>query len=325
LLLLAAMAAGAQIHDSNQDGQPPGSPPEESATPAEADAPGAPAIKPGVTVTGKPSSAERPLPSLPSNEFVDCMREVGADRPMSIDYVQAVMCEQKLDYEKRTVIDACINRGGNTAPPRAIQACTELLNRNFFEHYLRFFLFANRAAAYFTQGDKQHALDDYNAAVKLAPHNANLYYNRGVFYAAQSEDDAALRDFNAAIGIDSKLVPALRQRAKIHQARGNFTYARADYSEAIGLQPKNAALWSERGYVCLRQHDYESALKDEAQAIQLDSKLARAYFLRGVAFGDGGDSRNASSDIKTAVGLDPSLARYVMIKGKTASLTLPPF
>jgi hypothetical protein len=37
-----------------------------------------------------------------------------------------------------------------------------------------------------------------------------------------------------------------------------------------------------------------------------------------------GDSRNASSDIKTAVSLDPSLARYVMLKGKTASLTLPP-
>ena len=72
------------------------------------------------------------------------------------------------------------------------------------------------------------------------------------------------------------------------------------------------------------QHDYESAIKDEDQAIQLDPKLARAYFLRGVAFGDLRDSGNASSDIKTAVGLDPSLARYVMIKGKTASLMLPP-
>lgn len=71
------------------------------------------------------------------------------------------------------------------------------------------FVFANRAAAYFAQGDKQHALDDYNEAVKSAPRNADLYYNRGVFYVAQSDDDAALRDFDTAIGINSKLVRKL--------------------------------------------------------------------------------------------------------------------
>ena len=57
----------------------------------------------------------------------------------------------------------------------------------------------NRAGAYFAQGDKQHALDDYNDAIKLAPRNASLYYNRGVFYAAQSDDEAA---FGSSTPID---------------------------------------------------------------------------------------------------------------------------
>jgi tetratricopeptide (TPR) repeat protein len=166
-------------------------PPEESAIPAEAgEAATTPAIRPGVTVTGKPPHDERPLPKLPPNEFLDCLKEVGADNPLHFDYIQAAICERKLNWEKRIVIHACFNRSGV--------------------------------------------------------------------------------------------------------------------------------------YVCLRQHDYESAIRDEAEAIRLDPKLAGAYFLRGVAFGDLGDSRNASIDIKTAVGLDPSLARYVTIKGKTASLTLPP-
>jgi tetratricopeptide (TPR) repeat protein len=325
LLLLSVMTAGAQVPDSSQSGQPTSSSSAESATPPESgETPTTPAIKPGVTITGKRPPAERPLPKLPPNEFTDCLKQVGADSPTHFDYLQAIICEHTLNWEKRIVVEACTNRSGNTAPPRAIQACTELLNRNIFEHWLWFFVYANRAAAYFAQGDKQHALDDYNEAVNLAPHNADLHYNRGVFYEAQFDADAALRDFNTAIAIDSKHVPALRQRAKLYQARGNFSLARSDYSEAIGLQPKTAALWSERGYVCLRQHDVESAARDEATAIQLDPKLARAYFLRGVAFGDLGDSGNASSDIKTAVDLDPSLARYVTIKGKSASVTLPP-
>ncbi len=244
-----------------------------------------------------------------------------------IDYTQAVICEHQLNYEKRIVIEACVNRDGKTAPPRAIQACTELLDRKILEGRERFYLFVDRANAYFSQGDKQRALDDYNEAIKVAPGTATPYYYRGLFYAAQSNGDAALRDFDTAISINSKLVPALRQRAKIYQARGNFIDARQDYSKAIGLQPKAAALWSERGYISLRQQDYDSAVKDEAEAIRLDPKLARAYFLRGAAaaFGRLGDPQKSSDDIKSAVELDPSLGGYLRMNHKTVSVVLPPF
>ena len=320
--LLAGMTAGAQVPTSSQNAQPAGSPPGAGATPTGAgEAPTAPeATKPQVTVTAPLSEA--PLPALPPDEDVKCLEQKGFNADLRL----ASLCDQQLNWERHTVIEACINRGGNTALPRVIQACTELLDRNIFERSQSYFLLADRASAYFAEGDKQRALEDYDEAVKLAPHNAELYYDRGVLYAAQSADDAALRDFDKAIDIDPKLVPALRQRAKIHQARGDFSSARADYSQAVGLQPKAAALWSERGYVCLRQHDYESAMRDEAQAIQLDPKLARAYFLRGAAaaFGGLGDRAKAVGDIHTAVHLDPSLDRYVATKGKTAFLALPP-
>ena len=116
-----------------------------------------------------------------------------------IDYTQAVICEHQLNYEKHIVIEASINRDGKAAPPRVIQACTESLDHKIFEGKERFFLLADRAGAYFAEGDKQHALDDYTEAITLAPHNAELYYNRGVLYAAQFDGEAALRDFDAAI------------------------------------------------------------------------------------------------------------------------------
>jgi tetratricopeptide (TPR) repeat protein len=283
-----------------------------------------PTISPGLTVTGSTPGADPSVPKLPPDQFTDCYARSKTTGPESMDYVAMEMCEAQLTADRRIVIEKCINRDGKNAPPLVIQACTELLDHKIFLGSDRFYVYANRAEAYLYQGDKQHALDDYNEAVKLAPHNAKLYYNRGVFYAAQTDGDAALRDFDTALGIDAKLVPVLRERAKIYVNRNNFSDAFADCSEAIRLEPKTAVLWSQRGYVYLRQHDFDSAIKDETQAIELDPNLARAYFFRGVAFGGRGESPKAVSDLMTAVRLDPSLDRYVTTKGKNASLTLPP-
>jgi tetratricopeptide (TPR) repeat protein len=273
------------------------------------------------------NGSKTPLPKLPPDEFSDCMRQ--GPRGSSVeqggtDLLQLSTCQAQIHYETHIVIEACVNDKNRTVPARAIQACTELLDREIFKGRDRFSLFANRARAYFALGDEAHALDDYNEAVALAPRNADLYYARGRVYAAQSDDDAALRDFDTATRTNSKSVPALRWRARIYQHRNNFSSSLADYGEAIRLDPKNAALWSERGYVYLQKHDYPEAVKDEDQAIRLDPKLAWAYFLRGAAFGNMGDSQSASTDIKTAVSLDPPLAKYVLVQGKTASLRLPP-
>jgi tetratricopeptide (TPR) repeat protein len=330
LLLLAARAAGAQVPNANQNTQPPSSPLGDKTRPAEAgQSQTTPTDRDLQEVKITAQRAEPPLPPLRPDEFNSCIGSsvaatTGTVGIGSIDWAQAAICEQQLNGEKRAVVEACINRDGKTALPRVVQACTESLEHKIFEGRARFFLFANRAAAYFALGDKQHALDDYNEAVKLAPQNAELYYNRGVFYAAQPDNDAALRDFDAAIGIDPKQVRALHQRARIYYAKNNLSGALADYSEAIRLEPKTAALWKERGIVSLQQHDYQGAVRDEGQAIQLDPKLAQAYYLRGIAFANLQDSGNASSDVKSAVDLDPSLAHYVTIKGKTVSLAVPP-
>ena len=306
----------AHVEDSNQGGQ--------SADGATLPEPGSGATTPenttpSITVDGKAPRADPALPNLAPDQFADLS---GAD-PVVVDSRAVGICAAQLARDRLIVIAKCTNRD-ESPPPIAIQACTELLDRKILEGHERFYMFLDRALAYVAQGDKQHAFDDYNAAVKFAPRKAQPYYYRGIFYAAQSDIDAALLDFDTALGIDPKFVSALRQRAKLYQTRGNFGGALSDHSEAIRLQPKTAALWAERGYVCLRQRDYEGAVKDEVQAIQLDPTLSRAYFLRGAALADLGESRVAASNLVMAVDLDPSLARYVTIGGKTATVALPP-
>jgi len=314
------MAAGA-LDNSNQSSQSPSSPPADSATPPDTGAATTPPTTstPSVTVTGKAP----PLPKLAPDKFIECYGTYKSTDPERIDWVSLQICENELARDTRIVIDKCTNRDGQSAPAVAIQACTELLDRNLLEGHNRFYPFVNRAMAYYAQGDKPHALDDYNTAVKFAPKKAQPYFYRGVFYA-QTDVAAAMRDFDTALSIDPKLVAALRQRAIISLGQKKFSGALADFSEALRLRPKTAALWSERGYVSLLQRDYESALKDEAEAIRRDPQLARAYFLRGAAYGDLGDSPSAVSDLVTAVKLDPSLDHYISSEGKTASIALPP-
>ena len=322
-LLLAATAAGA-LENPAQSNQSPDNPPDKT-TPPGAPATTPPANTPSITVTGKTPANEPTLPKLPPDKFTECTRTHSTSPEGAVpDWAAMEICQAELARDTRIVIDKCVNRDGKGTSPMAIQACTELLDHKALEGNARFYIFVNRALAYVAQGDRQHALDDYNTAVELAPKKAQPYYYRGVFHAAQTEVDAALRDFDTALSIDPKLVAALRQRAIVRLAQKNFSAALTDFSEAVSLEPKTAALWSERGYVYLLQRDYESAVKDEAEAIRLDPKLARAYFLRGAAFGDLGNSANAVSDIVTAVGLDPSLDHYVSTKGKTASISLPP-
>lgn len=355
LLLLAGMAA-AQVPDSSPN------PPASDKSPGTSAAPALPskattsstAPVPGVTITRKALHPERALPKLAPDEFVKCMRLEGASgaRPQNFfensEWLEQVnSCAHQQRWQEDTVIAECLYPSDSRALPRIIQACTESLNRNLLQNEYRYYLLADRARAYVAYGDPQRALADYDAAIKLNPSNAALYYNRAVVFAAQSDDHAALQDLNIAISLNSKFAPALLLRAKIlhdhsgaladvpalllraknHSARHDYSGALADYSQAIRLQPKNAVLWSDRGYVCLRQHDFKGAIQDESVAIGLDPKLARAYFFRGAAFGELRDPQNAGSDINAALRLDPSLDSYLVTqvtsKGKSVSITLP--
>jgi len=206
ILLLAGMAAGAQAPNSNQNGQSPGNPPADSATPpgasttATTPAPGTPSV----TVTGQKPRNEPTLPKLAPDQFTDCHAKYNIDPDGRLVFWELTMCQFELARDERIVIDKCVNRDRKNAPPLTIQACTELLGRNLLQGRDRFYLFVNRALAYVARGDKQHALDDYNTAVQVAPKRATPYYYRGVFYA-QSDVDAALRDLDTAL---SKLRPS---------------------------------------------------------------------------------------------------------------------
>lgn len=69
------------------------------------------------------------LPDIPPDKFTDCTKKGPGGGSGSFDLIQSAICQHELNGEKRIVINACLNRDGKATPSRAIQACTELLDR----------------------------------------------------------------------------------------------------------------------------------------------------------------------------------------------------
>ncbi len=86
-------------------------------------------------------------------------------------------------------------------------------------------------------GELQEALDNFNAAIELAPDDGGTYWWRGRFWRDSVQDFvAALADFNKAIELEPAIAAIYLDRADLLiRGRGNLNLIRADLEEAISL------------------------------------------------------------------------------------------
>jgi protein O-mannosyl-transferase len=91
-----------------------------------------------------------------------------------------------------------------------------------------------RAAVYHALGRSAEALEDADAAVRLAPDNAGFLLNRGLIRSG-SDLTGAIADWSAALRIDPELAPAYYSRGVAREALGDRAGAVADYERALAL------------------------------------------------------------------------------------------
>lgn len=175
---------------------------------------------------------------------------------------------------------------------------------------------AKRAAEVNRSGDLEagrewdaKAMEDFDAAVKLAPDRWKSYHHRGVCHALMGDYKKALSDFSQTIKLRPKYANAWFNRGEIQYQKGRFSKAIADYTEAIERQPQDAGYYTSRGHAYFQLRQFKKALQDYDQAVSLDSDNTEYLANRGEAFRGLGQWDKAADDFRRAISLDSSFGR----------------
>jgi TonB family protein len=156
----------------------------------------------------------------------------------------------------------------------SIAACTGLLDQSGQDMHARSQILVSLGNAYLRKKDFDHALADYDEAIKDDVSNADAFLHRGDFYWEKVQDETAL----------------------------------LNYDEAVRLEPTPDHLLTRgRHFNYLLQSD--KAIADLTRAIRQDSRLTEAYVQRGTAYSRENEFDLAIADFDLALKISPDHTR----------------
>ena len=138
---------------------------------------------------------------------------------------------------------ACLNE---TQPDKRIAACSKVLAAKPKPDASVAWAMTMRGVAYFSKGDIEHAMKDFDGALKLDPKNDVALANRGTARMAQGQAGPALLDYTAALKINPKNPNTYNLRGLLYARTGHPDQAIADYTSAITYNPKFADAYNDR-------------------------------------------------------------------------------
>jgi tetratricopeptide (TPR) repeat protein len=214
-------------------------------------------------------------------------------------------------------------------PDRNIAGCSRLIEDDHESAQTRSIAYVGRGLAWQGKGERDRAMADFTAAIRLDPENSLAYSNRGILWREKQDVDRAIADFSEAIRIEPLprsdlpgpgFVNIYTNRGLAWQAKGDLDHALSDYNQAINFDGRNAEAFYFRAKVYLEKRDFDRAAADLDEAIglgpnRLEPYRADAYYLRGAVRYDSymfasewiepGDLDRAIADFTEAIRLDP--------------------
>jgi tetratricopeptide (TPR) repeat protein len=123
-----------------------------------------------------------------------------------------------------------------------------------------------------------------NTAIHLQENLTEAYFDRALVRKARGDKEGALQDYNAVIQkTEGAYLEAYLNRGLTRKMLGDYGGALADLDKAILNFPDRPDLYKNRGNIYLLFGDYFRAVMDYTKAIELDSDYAEAYYNRGLA------------------------------------------
>jgi tetratricopeptide (TPR) repeat protein len=159
----------------------------------------------------------------------------------------------------------------------------------------------------------------YDAAVELAPRDADVRRARGMFHLVEDDFEAARDD----------LVVAAEEQprdSRVHEALGlacmmgdRMVEARAAFSRAIELEPDAVGPLLQRARTWALESEHAKALADIDRALDIEDGNAGALLLRARINQQAGDTDAALVDIEGVLANQPDLAAGLELRGLIAA------
>jgi len=122
-------------------------------------------------------------------------------------------------------------------PDIAIKACSILIESGKVDIEILPKVIAQRAGAYASKFDYDHALKDYNHAIKLRPEFWIAYDGRGLAHANRLNFELAIKDYDQAIKLKPDAAKAYYHRGLAKFGLCDIYGADADVMKARELDP----------------------------------------------------------------------------------------
>lgn len=197
-----------------------------------------------------------------------------------------------------------------------ISACSRILDQESRAgSTMRAGAFNNRAIAYFSKGDYERAIRDFDDAIATKPNNPLLYFNRGLALYNKGDNEAAIRSYEQAISIHPKYTLAYNNRANVYFRMKEYDRAISGYDDAIRLEPRSALLYANRGNTYRLKADYDRALRDFDEAIRIDPRESASIYGRSQVYSDKRDYGRAIADLDEAIRLKSDNGDYFNLRG----------
>lgn len=128
----------------------------------------------------------------------------------------------------------------------------------------------NLGDVYGRQGDKQKALQEFQAAIQLKPDYGDAYHNLANTYRELDQIDKALENYQKALQFNPNLWQSYQNMAAIYYAQAQYDKALEQLNQAIKIAPKIPNLWNNLGVVYLTLGQKDKAREAFNNALTLD-------------------------------------------------------
>jgi lipoprotein NlpI len=167
--------------------------------------------------------------------------------------------------------------------------------------------FVNRGIAYQEKRNYDHAIQDFDRAIKLDPKYAQAFHSRGISYSSKKEYDRAIQDLDQSILLNPLHAPAFNSRGLAYVGKRDYSRAIQDYDQSIKLDPKNPHAFYNRGRAYFDILDFERAAQSFDQALLLNPAYGFAFAERGLVEICTGQLNLAQKDLTEAFRIQPSI------------------